>query len=797
MVELSNGCICCTLREDLLTSITSLVEEQRFDHVLVESSGISEPLPVAETFTFQDEATGMRLGDIARLQNMVTVVDAASLFEQLGSLDRLIDRGWQAGEGDRRSVSMLLCDQLEFADVLLVNKADLISEAQLGAVEALVRKINPKAEVMRTTHSKVDPALLLDKARFRMERAEEHPQWLKEAREHEHTPETIEYGISSFIFRARRPFHPGRLHAALGGGDPPNPVRAGALRKLLRVKGFAWLAPWSTRQGDVALAGTQFTVSPGQPWWAAVRPKHWPEGMRNGRGGDEWHGQYGDRRTELVCIGQQLDHLAAQAQLEACLLNEAEMELGPGSWFALEDPFYEAWEAEKKREAEARSRHVMHQQQAPAVTHVLVLHKNEQVRMEVAMGVMERAGIAAHVAWRLLTAVDVHGQAIVCQGNEADMRRMSKMFGYIGMKTTMQAGSAPPQQVAQSQRAQAQQAGSELARWATHELILHRNESLVMEVAVGVLGRCGIAASDAMPLLSQVASDGQGAVSQGKEEDMRLMAGMFAELGMKVTVQPHNADVEAVETTAAEAAAPQATAAQTAAAETAAETEAAPAAASAVAAGTAVDDAAAAEVGSAAAEVAVIASVPRRDGGLEASQDRDRDLGTDGGDGVHAFGGSANAAEGEAAAAAEAAEEEAAELWWRGMTVEAAALRARAAEGVARAEAAEALAAARATVAVASEAAVLTTLEPVSGGACAPATEATEAELMTAWGRPPPPALPQSIPQLDSTLEEELCALLGAVHLEGRVPTALAWCDKQGVDSLEMLAEVKAEAELV
>jgi G3E family GTPase len=243
MVELSNGCICCTLREDLLSSITHLVAENRFDHVLIESSGISEPLPVAETFTFKDKATGVTLSDVASLHNLVTVVDAASIFEQLKTLDALADRGWQAGDDDRRTVPQLLVDQLEFADVLVINKADLVSEAQLGAVEALVKRINPEAELLRTTHSKLEPTVLLAKARFNMQRAEEHPDWLKEAREKEHTPETVEYGISSFTFRSRLPFHPERLHAALGGYP-----RAGALSNLLRLKGFAWLAPWQSRQ---------------------------------------------------------------------------------------------------------------------------------------------------------------------------------------------------------------------------------------------------------------------------------------------------------------------------------------------------------------------------------------------------------------------------------------------------------------------------------------------------------------------------------------------------------------------
>ena len=314
MVELSNGCICCTLREDLLTSLASLAAERRFDHVrryrsrpsglwarcatlalpsppalaahthhpqwpprpsptvaaasplcgqvLVESSGISEPLPVAETFTFVDAATGLSLSDVASLHNLVTVIDAASLFEQLGTVDMLADRGWQATEGDGRSVAQLLCDQLEFADVLVLNKIDLVSETQLLTVETLLRKINPTAEIQRTLHSKLDPAELLGvTARFKLAKAEEHPQWLAEARKHEHTPETVEYGISSFIYRAQRPFHPGRLHAALCSRP-----RTGALGRLLRLKGVAWLATRYSHQAHAALAGTQFSMLEGPLW---------------------------------------------------------------------------------------------------------------------------------------------------------------------------------------------------------------------------------------------------------------------------------------------------------------------------------------------------------------------------------------------------------------------------------------------------------------------------------------------------------------------------------------------------
>ena len=327
MIELSNGCICCTLREDLLTSLSSLAAENRFDHCIVESSGISEPLPVAETFTFREEGTGVSLNDVASLHNLVTVVDAASVFEQLSTMDSLADRGWQEVEGDERTVAHLLVDQIEFANLILINKRDLVTAAQLGSIEALLRKVNPTAEIVRTAHSVIEPEEVLGKARFTMASAEAHPQWLAEAREHEHTPETVEYGISSFIFRAKRPFHPVKLHDALAVHPRP-----GALAGLLRLKGIAWHGDTPNQQVQMALAGTQFTITPGPPWWSADPQQRWPDGLakqfKSERGGlsqATWDAVYDDRRTELVCIGRELDHAAAHAQLEACLLTTEEM----------------------------------------------------------------------------------------------------------------------------------------------------------------------------------------------------------------------------------------------------------------------------------------------------------------------------------------------------------------------------------------------------------------------------------------------------------------------------------------
>ena len=335
MIELSNGCICCTLREDLLTSLSLLAAENLFDHVLIESSGISEPLPVAETFTFRDKATGLSLNDVASLHNLVTVVDAASIFEQLSTVDTLVDRGWHEVEGDKRTVAHLLCDQCEFADLLLINKCDLVTDTQRNRVEAFLHRVNPTAEIMRTRNSVLDPTVLLGKGRFSMARAVQHPQWLAEAREGEHVPETIEYGISSFVFRAKRPFHPERLHAALGSRPRP-----GALAGLLRLKGFGWLATQPRLQAHAALAGTQFTLASGPAWWAAIPRHQWPDGLKKELDRDgAWDAEHGDRRTELVCIWRELDAEAARAQLAACLLTDDEMASGQQSWLALPDPF--------------------------------------------------------------------------------------------------------------------------------------------------------------------------------------------------------------------------------------------------------------------------------------------------------------------------------------------------------------------------------------------------------------------------------------------------------------------------
>ena len=410
MIELQNGCICCTLREDLLSSLSSLAAENRFDHVLVESSGISEPLPVAETFTFRDNATGVALNDVASLHNLVTVVDAASIFEQLSTMDTLVDRGWHEVQNDPRTVAHLLCDQLEFADLLLVNKKDLVTEAQLGAVEAFLGKVNPTAEVVRTENSVLPPSAVLDKARFSMRKAEEHPNWLVEAREHEHTPETIEYGISSFIFRAKRPFHPERLFAALVPRERP-----GALSGLLRLKGFAWVATRPSQQAHMALAGTRFTTTPGPPWWVAVPRQKWPDGLAevmkedidkdraNGTTSfNTWDDDYGDRRTELVCIGRDLDLEACQRQLGACLLTADEMAAGRGSWRKMPDPLTHSWGGEHQHDHDHSNASAEEQQRVQKLVSDLLSGINEERLRAVMENVSDHDGLLGFIFESLL-----------------------------------------------------------------------------------------------------------------------------------------------------------------------------------------------------------------------------------------------------------------------------------------------------------------------------------------------------------------------------------------------------------
>jgi G3E family GTPase len=328
LVEMQNGCICCTLREDLLLEVKKLAEENRFDYLVIESTGISEPLPVAETFTFEDEH-GASLSEFARLDTMVTVVDAFNFFKDFGSEDRLQDRGESMGETDERSVVNLITDQVEFADVILINKADLVSEKSLGRLQGILKKLNPRAELVVSTKGQVALEKVLDTKKFNFEAASESAGWLETMRGKEKS-EADEYGISSFVYRARRPFHPTRfwnfIHQEWGGA--------------IRSKGFFWLATKPDIVCIWAHAGGVRNYDFGGLWWAAVDKSMYPTDAASL---NEIHtlfdGNYGDRRQELVFIGIKMNEVDFRAELDGCLLTDAEMKLGQDGWFTFTDPF--------------------------------------------------------------------------------------------------------------------------------------------------------------------------------------------------------------------------------------------------------------------------------------------------------------------------------------------------------------------------------------------------------------------------------------------------------------------------
>ncbi|WP_295559997.1 GTP-binding protein, partial [uncultured Hyphomicrobium sp.] len=266
LVEMSNGCICCTLREDLLTEVRRLAAEGRFDYLLIESTGIAEPLPVAATFEFRDE-DGVSLSDVARLDTMVTVVDAANLLRDYSSQDFLSDRGQVAGDEDERPLVGLLVEQIEFADVVVLNKVDIAQAAEIEAARAIIRSLNADARIIETSQSKVELGDILDTRLFSFDAAHRHPTWLRELNGfRDHQPETEEYGITSFVYRARRPFDPAKLHAFFNSPWPG----------VLRAKGFFWLATRPAWVGELSQAGALVRHEAAGYWWAAVPKNKWP-----------------------------------------------------------------------------------------------------------------------------------------------------------------------------------------------------------------------------------------------------------------------------------------------------------------------------------------------------------------------------------------------------------------------------------------------------------------------------------------------------------------------------------------
>jgi G3E family GTPase len=332
LVEMSNGCICCTLRDDLLAEVTRLARAGRFDYLLIEGTGIAEPLPIAATFDFRDEA-GFSLADVARLDTMVTVVDAINLLKDFGSRDFLRDRGETMGENDERTLADLLTDQIEFADVIILNKVSDVTPAARDLALKIIRALNADAVVIEADFGRVPLEAIFDTGLYDRERAERHPTWAKELYGfRDHVPETEEYGIASFVYRARRPFRP----------DAFNGFLASSFRGLIRAKGHFWLATRPDWCGELSIAGAVCRTEALGRWWAAVPEHRWPDDpdwrltvRRN------WHSVWGDRRQELVFIGTGMDEQAIRAALDACLIGDAlpTVRFDPERYRGLPDPF--------------------------------------------------------------------------------------------------------------------------------------------------------------------------------------------------------------------------------------------------------------------------------------------------------------------------------------------------------------------------------------------------------------------------------------------------------------------------
>lgn len=334
LVQIQNGCICCTLREDLFNEVKKIAEEQKYDYLIIESSGISEPLPVAATFTFEME-DGKSLKDIAQIDTMVTVVDAHNFIAEYNSSETLKDRKQEVGEEDERTIVDLMIDQLEFANVIVVNKSDLVSTDELETIHKMIRSINAKAKIIDAVRGNVPLNNILNTHSFDFEQASQYATWLQEIqRDNDHTPETEEYGISSFVYRARKPFSPQKfwdfLHTKHTG--------------LVRAKGYFWLASRNEYVGQLQIAGKLKEYGLAGQWWATVDTTQWPEQMHD-MIKPIWDETIGDRRQEMVFIGIDLDKEKLQQDLDACLVDYADS-------YAESDPFPK-WKIPQQDVAEA------------------------------------------------------------------------------------------------------------------------------------------------------------------------------------------------------------------------------------------------------------------------------------------------------------------------------------------------------------------------------------------------------------------------------------------------------------
>lgn len=317
LVEMSNGCICCTLRDDLLREVEKLAKENRFDYILIESTGIGEPVPVAQTFTYIDEEQGIDLSRLCRLDCMVTVVDAYRFWQDFSSGETLLDRSQAAGEDDRREVVDLLIDQIEFCDVLLLNKCDLVEESELRELESVLRKLQPRARLVRTEHGRVQPSEILNTGLFDFEEASRSAGWIRELERPVHTPETEEYGISSWVYERAKPFHPERLRKWMEAWP----------EEVVRAKGIVWLATRHSLAQSLSQAGPSIQFGPMGYWAAALSEEERQLLLQEDPElAAQWHPVYGDRINQLVFIGIDMDRERLMAGLDGCLLTDEEME---------------------------------------------------------------------------------------------------------------------------------------------------------------------------------------------------------------------------------------------------------------------------------------------------------------------------------------------------------------------------------------------------------------------------------------------------------------------------------------
>ena len=319
LVEMSNGCICCTLREDLMIEVEKLAKEDRFDYLLIESTGISEPIPVAQTFSFESEDGAIDLSKFSYVDTMVTVVDAFNFMKDFSSSQFLKDRDLTDIEGDERTIVNLITDQIEFANVILLNKTDLVSQSEVKNLQDIINKLNPKAQVIKTEYSRVDINEVVGTGRFDFEEAESSAGWIQEL-ENEHTPETEEFGIGSFVFRSKKPFHPERFFNFIQNDFPTN---------VIRSKGLFWLGSRSDQALIWSSAGGSIKSDPAGVWWASMpfseRINYTAFVDNQASIESDWEPPFGDRKIELVFIGQQLNPDIIKNQLENCLLNDEEL----------------------------------------------------------------------------------------------------------------------------------------------------------------------------------------------------------------------------------------------------------------------------------------------------------------------------------------------------------------------------------------------------------------------------------------------------------------------------------------